>query len=214
MKGVMKLRRLLLPLIALLAGLGWGALWLTHRGGEASAPSSAALALPEGVTVGGPFHLVDAQGHPVSDADLRGRWLLIYFGYTTCPDVCPTTLQTMVTALDKLGPAGKNVVPVFITIDPERDTPDVMGRYAAEIDPRILALSGSPEEIAQVAKAYHVYYAKVPGKQGEPYTMDHSAFIYLVGPDGRLAALFGPQSSADEIAAAISRKLDQPKEGA
>lgn len=210
----MKSLRLLLPVLALALGLGWGALWLSHRSAETPpTPAGVETALPEGVKLGGPFHLIDPHGRAVSDEDLRGRWLLVYFGYTTCPDVCPTTLQTMVSALDRLGPRGKAVLPVFITIDPERDTPEVMGRYAAQIDPRILALSGPPEAVAQVAKAYHVYYAKVPGKAGEPYTMDHSAFIYLVGPDGHLAALFGPQSSAEEMAAAIARKLDQPKEG-
>jgi len=212
----MKAARTLVPLIALVLGLGGGTLWLMHRstGQGTSVSASPDVALPAGVKIGGAFHLVDPHGRTVSDTDFKGRWLLVYFGYTTCPDICPTSLQTMARALDRLGPRGQAVVPLFITIDPERDTPEVMGRYAAMIDPRIVALSGTPQAIAEVAKAYHVYYAKVPGKPGEPYTMDHSAFIYLVGPDGHLAALFGPQSSAEEIAAAIARKLDQPQEGA
>ncbi|HEU5093911.1 MAG TPA: SCO family protein [Reyranella sp.] len=159
-------------------------------------------------SIGGPFSLVDQDGRTVTDADLKGKPTLIYFGYTFCPDVCPTTLLLMETAAEKLGPDGpKKVNLVFITIDPDRDTPKLMKGYVGNFGPTIEGLTGTPEQIAAVAKAYRVYYQKVPGKDGAPYLMDHSSIIYLLDRRGRFVTHFTDQSKAETIAAAVQRQL-------
>lgn len=159
-------------------------------------------------SIGGPFSLVDQDGRTVTDADLEGKPTLIYFGYTFCPDVCPTTLLLMETAAEKLGPDGpKKVNLVFITIDPDRDTPKLMKGYVGNFGPTIEGLTGTPEQIAAVAKAYRVYYQKVPGKDGAPYLMDHSSIIYLLDRRGRFVTHFTDQSKAETIAAAVQRLL-------
>src|SRR5215831_12551491 len=122
--------------------------------------------------IGGPFRLVDQDGKTVTDADLKGKWSLIYFGYTHCPDACPTALNDMAIALDQLGSKREAVRPVFITVDPERDTSQVLKSYVTAFDAPILALTGTPAEIAQAAKGYRVYYAKHPEAGGD-YSMDH-----------------------------------------
>lgn len=203
------MRRLVLSGVLIVLVLAGAVLWLTRP--DSGGGSGAAIALPAGTRIGGAFTLIDDQNHPVSDETYRGHWLLVYFGYTFCPDVCPTTLQTIANALDKLGKAGAGITPIFITIDPARDTPSVMARYVRQFDPRIIGLTGSEPQIAEVAKAYRVYYAKETPKDGTAYTMDHSSFIYLMDPEGRLAALFGPQTTAAELAAAIGQKLGEDK---
>ena len=152
--------------------------------------------------VGGPFTLTDQTGKTVTNADFKGRYMLVYFGYTFCPDVCPTELQVMSAALDKLGPAGNNIVPIFITVDPARDTPKVMAQYVANFNPRFVGLTGSAEQIAAVAKAYRVYYAKAKGweKAGDSYLMDHSSIIYLMGPDGKFVQHFTYTTDASGLA--------------
>ncbi len=177
-------RRILLIGLAplLIAGVGWLALL---------GPAWAA----EGATapIGGPFTLRAGDGRTVSDRDFRGKWLLVYFGYTQCPDVCPTTLAEIVQTLEKLGPLAAEVQPIFITIDPERDTPEAVREYLEAFDPRIVGLTGTPAEIATVAKAYRVYYKKHAGKNGEDYLMEHSAFVYVINPAGTYATLFSPR---------------------
>jgi len=153
-------------------------------------------------TIGGAFTLRDGAGRTVHAADLRGRYALIYFGYTDCPDICPTTLGQMAVALARLGPAGDRVQPVFITVDPARDTPEVMARYAAAISPRLLALTGSAAAIGAAELAYHV--KAVPAAGG---TLDHSAVIYLMGPNGALLAPIRADTPAPEMASAIARYL-------
>jgi protein SCO1/2 len=129
-------------------------------------------------TIGGPFSLVNQDGRTVTDADLKGKPTLLYFGYTFCPDVCPTSLLLMETAAEKLGADGpKKINLVFITIDPERDTPKLIKGYVTNFGPTIEGLTGTPEQIAAAAKAYRVYYQKVPGKDGSPYLMDHSSIV-------------------------------------
>lgn len=172
--------------------------------GPAPAPGGAVIATA-GAAVGGPFALTDTTGRRVTDADFRGRYLLIYFGYTFCPDVCPTELQAMGRALDLLGPAADRIVPVFITVDPARDTPRAIADYVRAFHPRMIGLSGSAEEIAGVAKAFRVYYRLgQPSKPGaDDYLVDHTSFVYLLGPDGKLAALLrggvGPEVLAQGI---------------
>jgi cytochrome oxidase Cu insertion factor (SCO1/SenC/PrrC family) len=157
--------------------------------------------------IGGPFHLVDEDGRPRSDADFRGKLMLIYFGYSFCPDLCPTTLATMGQALDKLGPQASQVAPLFVTIDPERDTPEHLKGYAEQFGPGITSLTGTPAEIAEAAHAYKVYYHKAEAKDGAPYLMDHSSVVYLMDRDGRYLANFGPDATPDDIAKAIKSRL-------
>jgi len=156
--------------------------------------------------IGGPFRLVDQNGKTVTDADLKGKWSLIYFGYTHCPDACPTTLNEIAIALDDLGPKRDAVRPVFITVDPERDTPEVLKSYVTSFDAPILALTGTPEAVAQAAKDYRVYYAKHPEPGGD-YSMDHSSVIYVMDPEGRFTATFTPESSPEDIAARLKKLL-------
>jgi protein SCO1 len=161
----------------------------TPRGAAGTALASA---------IGGQFQLIDQNGKPFSDANLKGKWHLIFFGYTHCPDACPTALNEMSLALDRLGIKRDEVGVVFITVDPERDTPDVLKSYVQSFDAPIVALTGSPEAVAQAAKAYRVFYAKHPRADGD-YDMDHSAVIYVMNPEGRFTATFTPDSSADAI---------------
>ncbi len=154
--------------------------------------------------IGGPFSLTDQTGNPVTDADYRGRHLLIYFGFTFCPDVCPTELQVMATALDQLGPQADQVQPLFITIDPERDTPQQLAGYVSQFHPRMAGLTGTPEQIAAAARAYRVYYSKVPNKENDGYyTMDHSSFVYLMSPVGRFLDAFSHGNTTDKMAQGI-----------
>lgn len=166
-------------------------------------------ALPDGPAVGGSFSLLDGDGKRVTDRDLRGTYALVYFGYTFCPDVCPTTLNQVSEALDMLGAKADRVRPVFITVDPARDTPAVMKQYASSFTPRLLPLTGSAAEIADVAKKYRVYYAPHrTGDQPGDYTMDHSSVLYLMGPDGRFVAPLRADAPAQELAADLSKQLN------
>jgi len=158
--------------------------------------------------IGGPFTLTDHNGKKVTDADFKGKPTLIYFGFTYCPDVCPTSLLLMQTAIEQLGKdADKQVNMVLITIDPERDTPAMLKDYVGNFGPTIVGLTGSPDEIAAAAKAYRVYYRKVEGKDGAPYLMDHSSIFYLLDKRGRFVKHFTHQSKAEDIAAAIKPLL-------
>ena len=156
--------------------------------------------------IGGPFRLVDQNGKAVTDADLKGKWSLVYFGYTHCPDACPTALNDIAIALDELGPHRDAIRPVFVTVDPERDTPEVLKSYVTAFNAPILALSGTPEEIAQAAKGYRVYYAKHPEAGGD-YSMDHSSVIYVMDPEGRFTASFTQENSPEEIAERLKKLL-------
>ena len=157
---------------------------------------------PEPSAIGGRFTLHDGKGHAFTDADLLGHWTMVYFGYTHCPDACPTALQDMANALDLLGPKKAGVRIVFVTVDPERDTPAVMQDYVANFEAPIIALTGSPEEVAQAARSYRVYYARHPEKDGD-YTMDHSSIIYLMDPSGRFVANFTHETAPQQIAAKL-----------
>lgn len=157
--------------------------------------------------VGGPFTLTDQFGNTRTDADFRGKFLLVFFGYTYCPDFCPNELNTMSEAMDVLGPDAAKVQPVFISIDPARDTVEQMRLYVQSFDPRLMALTGTPEQIAVVAKAYRVYYAKATGAGGDDYLMDHSTFVYLMGPDGTYVTHFRYGTSAEDMAAGIRKYL-------
>jgi cytochrome oxidase Cu insertion factor (SCO1/SenC/PrrC family) len=158
--------------------------------------------------IGGPFSLVDQRGKQVTEQDFAGRFMLVYFGYTFCPDICPLTLATMAQAIEQLSPEqADQVVPIFITVDPERDTVKQLASYAPLFSPRLVALTGTPEQIKQAAKAYRVYFAKVAGGGSSDYLMDHSAFIYLMGPDGRYRRHFGHNATPEDIAKALREEL-------
>jgi len=183
-----------LATIVILAGVAWYVLAPQMREGAA-------------VAVGGPFNLVDQHGASITEADFRGHFTLIYFGYTYCPDVCPTELQSMSQAIDALGPAGEKVTPVFITIDPERDTVELLAGYAEHFHPRLLALTGSPEQVAAAAKAYRVYFKKVEQEGSTDYLMDHSSIVYLMGPDGGFLTHFSFGTGPDQMAEKIREYL-------
>ena len=153
--------------------------------------------------IGGPFTLVDHTGRTVTEADYAGRYLLVYFGYTYCPDVCPTELQTMTEALDLLGQDAAPVQPLFVTVDPERDTVKEMANYVSNFHDRLVGLTGNGEQVAAAAKVYRVYFAKGPVDDDGAYLMDHSSFIYLLAPDGRYLAHFGPRTPPQEMADSI-----------
>jgi protein SCO1/2 len=156
---------------------------------------------------GGPFELFDQRGITVTDKNFAGRHMLIFFGYTYCPDVCPLTLQNVHQALDQIGKRADNVVPVFVTIDPDRDTIEVLRDYAAHFHPRQVALTGSAEQIKAVARAYGVYYGRARDSGTSEYLMDHSSLVFHIGPDGRYVSHFRGGLTADEIARHLRRHL-------
>jgi protein SCO1/2 len=153
--------------------------------------------------VGGPFTLTSQDGKKVSDSQFRGRYMLIAFGYTYCPDVCPAELQIMSAALDELGADAAEVQPIFITIDPERDTPQALKDYMSNFHPRFIGLTGTPEEIAEAARAYRVYYARAKDSGTTDYLMDHSSIIYLMGKDGEFLKHFPYGTDAKAMAEGI-----------
>jgi cytochrome oxidase Cu insertion factor (SCO1/SenC/PrrC family) len=157
------------------------------------------------VPIGGPFTLTDQNGVVRHDSDFHGKPTLIYFGYTFCPDVCPTTLTMMSDALAKLGPDAARFTPIFITVDPARDTPLQLKQYMESFDRRFIALTGSDAQIKQVAAEYRVYYRKVAGDNPKQYTMDHSSVIYLMGGDGNYVGHFLTTISADELAQGLRK---------
>jgi protein SCO1/2 len=157
--------------------------------------------------VGGPFALVDHTGKPRTDADFRGKYLLVFFGFTHCPDVCPTGLATVAQALEALGPAADRIVPAFVSVDPERDTPELLGGYVTAFSPRFVGLTGTAEQIAQVAEAYRVVYRKIDVRAPDAYSMMHSALFYLMGPDGKFVAHFGSGTSAEQMAAGLKKHV-------
>jgi protein SCO1 len=191
-----------LAAVVLAAGGAFIALGLTPRL-RSEAPSDAIPSSP----IGGPFALTAANGRTLTDRDVRGKWLLMYFGYTSCPDICPTTLLEISETLKSLGPLAAEVQPLFITIDPQRDTPEAVGAFVEAFDDRIIGLTGTPAQIAAVAKEYHAYYAKnaASATDGESYFMDHTAFVYVMGPDGKYVTLFSPLQgqTSDHMAAKL-----------
>jgi protein SCO1/2 len=191
--------RLILVLLGLaLAGaLGWMALRPMPDG---QAPAAAA--------VGGPFAMVDVDGRPADEGVLKGRWSAIFFGYTYCPDICPATMTALGAAKARLGPAGKDLQTVFVSIDPARDTPAQLKAYLeSPAFPRpLVGLTGSPEQVAAMAKAYKVYYAKAGGGDVD-YLMDHNSAIYLMDPQGRFVRLVRPDATPEQMAQEISAAM-------
>lgn len=156
---------------------------------------------------GGPFTLTDHNHHPITDRDLHGEYLLIYFGYTFCPDICPTSLAKMSAAIKRLGVKADKVRPVLISVDPERDTPERLGAYAKAFHPRMLGLTGSREQIDQLVDSYYAIYRIHQTEEGE-YLVDHTGHMYLVGPDGQFIAKFLHGITINELVTELPRFLD------
>src|SRR5215470_13206592 len=158
----------------------------------------------QAAAIGGPFNLVDQNGQPFSDKDLKGKSFLVFFGFTHCPDVCPTTLFEISEIMRKLGPEADRMAALFISVDPERDTPEAMKDYLASFDPHVRGLTGDATALAAVARGYRVYYKKVP-LEGDDYTMDHTAIVYLMDKDGQFVSPFNMKRTV-EVAVGDLRK--------
>jgi cytochrome oxidase Cu insertion factor (SCO1/SenC/PrrC family) len=159
-------------------------------------------------TVGGPFALTDQNGRRRSDRDFRGKLMIVYFGYTFCPDVCPADLMAITQALDALGPAADGVQPIFITVDPERDS-KLLAEYVRAFHKSLIGLTGSPEEIRKVANAYKAFYAKVPGARDGDYAIDHAGVIYLMGRSGEYLGFLAPQTGSEKLTEILRKYLSK-----
>jgi cytochrome oxidase Cu insertion factor (SCO1/SenC/PrrC family) len=157
-------------------------------------------------TVGGPFTLTDQDGRTRSDSEFRGKLMIVYFGYTFCPDVCPADLMAITQALDALGPEATSIQPIFITIDPERDM-GVLKDYVAAFHSSFIGLAGSPGEIRKIANSYKAFYARVPGERSGEYSIDHAGIIYLMGREGEYLGFMPPQTGPDRLAEILRRYL-------
>jgi protein SCO1 len=193
--------RVVLVLSAFLAGLVIcfaAVLLVNERLSSASRPPTAAI--------GGPFRLIDQNGRSTTDADLKGHPFLVFFGFTHCPDVCPTTLFEISEVLRQLGPDADRLGALFVTVDPERDTPSALKDYLSSFDPHLVGLTGSLDNVTAVAKAYRVYFKKVPLDDGG-YTMDHTAIVYLMDKDGRFVAPFSLKRTTEASVADLRKRL-------
>jgi protein SCO1/2 len=201
----MRRRAVLAGLAATAAGAA-----LPAHGHEALGPhdreAAEATAPAFGTTI--EFELRDVDGKRVRAADLRGRWLLVFFGYTRCPDLCPTTLGEIAGALARLGALAARVQPLFVSIDPERDMPQALRDYVQNFDARILPLTGSAAELTRAAHALGVVFYKVPGSAPDDYTFAHNAILTLVGPEGGIVTRFSSEVAADDLARALQRLVD------
>lgn len=202
-----------ISLIAGLVAIGLAGVFLSSAAPKIAAKSdtlSATAKLP-----GGPFILVNHHGTQVTDQTYRGQYMLIFFGYTHCPDVCPTTLNDVADVLKLLGDEANKIAPLFITVDPARDTPQILATYVSYFDPRIVGLTGTLAQIKSVATAYKTFFAKAPNENqssnqnsaNAEYSVDHSAFTYFMGPDGQFVDVFGYNTGPELIAKKLRRLL-------
>lgn len=158
--------------------------------------------------IGGPFELVATDGQTVTDQTYRGKWLLIYFGYTFCPDACPTALNSMSVALEKLGSRAGKFQPLFVTVDPQRDTRDVMANYLTSFDPRIIGLTGTEDQVDRVIKVYRLYVSREkPDAEGKDYLVSHSSFLYLMDPRGTFVSVIHSDATGEEIATRLRKEI-------
>ena len=204
---------IVVSIVVLIAAIAAGAFWRPGNRSRIAAPDVS------GSDFGGPFSLIDQNGVRRSDSDFRGKYMLVFFGYTYCPDVCPTMLATEAEALDKLGARASAIVPIFITVDPKRDTPEKLKPYLESFDPKppstrraFVGLTGSDEEIAKAAKAYRVYYREHLDGQVEigDYSVDHSSEVYLMNPEGKFVAYYSAGILPDEMAADLQQNTRSP----
>ena len=189
------------------AGLVAGGLiaYATVSGPGFTPPATVVTGKP---AVGGPFTLTDQTGKRVTDKDFLGKYMLVFFGFTNCPDICPSGLQVMSAALDKVGSKAADVVPIFITLDAKRDTPEKLAQYLKSFHPRLVGLTGSEEEVAAAAKVYRVYTEKITDeKTPDSYSYDHSAIFYLMGKDGVFLSPLPHTTNVDELATSLSSAL-------
>ena len=191
----------LIPYVLALACLVAGGLW--NAAEQLREPRVVTTGVAQ---VGGPFRLVDQNGRTRTDTEFRGRWMWVYFGYTNCPDVCPTTLSLMSEALKELGGRANRIAPIFVTLDPAHDTPRILKLYVDSFDPRFIGLTGTERQIAAVAKEYHVWRVKRPLKGGG-YSIDHSSVICLMDPSGHFAAVYDTSQTPAQIAADLRKRL-------
>ncbi|NXU47680.1 SCO1 protein, partial [Turnix velox] len=159
--------------------------------------------------LGGPFSLVDHEGQPKTNKDYIGQWVLIYFGFTHCPDICPDELEKMIEVVDEIDriPSLPNLTPLFITIDPERDNKEAIARYVKEFSPKLIGMTGTKAQIDQVAKAFRVYYSEGPKDEDSDYIVDHTIIMYLLGPDGDFVDYYGQNKRSTEISASIAAHM-------
>ena len=198
----MSKRSLIIIALVAVIGLGAGAALFWRAESPAGADSAQA-------DVGGPFELVNQDGQTVDESILEGRWSMVFFGFTYCPDICPSTLQAVAAAQEQLGPRGADLQTVFISVDPERDTPEQLKTYLSldAFPDDVVGLTGAPEQIEQVAKAYYVYYRK--SGEGPDYTVDHSTAAYLMDPQGRFNRVLAYGLSPDEMARLIRTAMQE-----
>ncbi|HEX3486715.1 MAG TPA: SCO family protein [Micropepsaceae bacterium] len=201
----MNRRLALIPYLVLVAFVAAGLLW--YLGDLRSHNAVESVSTGEVVTLGGPFALTDQNNMLRTEKDFAGKYTLVFFGYTYCPDVCPATLAVMAAALDRLGPRADRIVPLFITVDPKRDTPEKMKSYLASFGTRFVGLTGTADDIAKVAKEYRVYYREHPAENGGEYTVDHSGVVYLMDPNGKFIANYSLDTSPDMLAADLAKRL-------
>ncbi|XP_006735439.1 protein SCO2 homolog, mitochondrial [Mirounga leonina] len=197
-------------LITALFGAGLGGAWLVARAEkEQRRQQQRTEALRQAAVGQGDFSLLDHRGQARCKADFRGQWVLMYFGFTHCPDICPDELEKLVQVVQKLEaePGLPPVQPIFITVDPARDTVAAMARYVQDFHPRLLGLTGSAEQVAQVSRSYRVYYSAGPKDEDQDYIVDHSIAIYLLSPDGLFTDYYGRAKSAQQIADSVRRHM-------
>lgn len=201
-------RAFLIVVTGLLAGALAALATLTRAPPPAERPQSAASTGK--ALIGGPFALTDTAAKPVTNANFSGRPMLVYFGFTHCPDICPSGLQIISSALDQLGPNATKVSALFITLDPERDTAAKLGEYLKSFNPQIIGLTGTADEIATVTKAYRVYAKKVASEtSAADYSIDHSGFMYLMDPNGEYRSHFPHNVGADKLSAALKQSIEK-----
>ena len=194
---------LLLAIIIVAAGAAL-AEWLVIRNDDVTKAPNGVIT---SVKIGGPFTLTDHTGRQVTEQDYFGNFALVFFGYTFCPDVCPTALGDIAVALDELGTDSVAVTPLMITIDPERDTPAVLAEYVPLFHERLVGLTGTAEQIKQVADAYRIFYRRDENPQYAAYLMDHTSFVYLLDPEGNVVSLFRYGTTPEDMAAVIRQQM-------
>lgn len=200
--------RFVLWAILMVVGLGL----LGYQFWVLSQPAPTVVSAKEAMraSITGKFSLVDHHGKPVTEADYRGKWQLVFFGYTHCPDVCPTTLTVVAELMDRLGDQAKAIQPLFVSVDPERDTPATLAEYVDAFHPSIIGLSGTPEQVKDAARSFKVFYAKVGDT--EDYSMDHSAYLYVMNRQGQIETVFSYQDEGEKLYQGMVKLLKSDKE--